>query len=70
MERNLKHQTKQNIEMPELTSEEILLEALASKNRVRENLVELIKSRSSVEQRRSTLALEPQVDIKKILELA
>jgi hypothetical protein len=68
MEWNVMHHDKQNTEPTDLTSEEILLEALASKQRVRANLIEVIQLHQK--QGQSTLALEPLVELEEVLELA
>jgi benzoyl-CoA reductase/2-hydroxyglutaryl-CoA dehydratase subunit BcrC/BadD/HgdB len=68
MEWNVMHHDEQNTEPTGLTSEEILLEALASKQRVRANLIEVIQLQKT--QGQSTSALEPLVEIEEVLELA
>ncbi len=64
------HRRTINQEMTELTSEEILLEALASKDRVRENLLSHIKLRSKSERMVPALAHESQVELEELLEIA
>ena len=64
------HHTTAKYETTELTSEEILLEALASKDRVRANLISLIKLRSKSVQLVPELGHELQVEIEELLEIA
>ena len=64
------HHTTIDQETTELTSEEILLEALASKDRVRANLISFIRLRSQSQQLVPALGHELQVELKELLEIA